>query len=71
MVDPEIDPEIDLEIDLKIYLIIPGNRAESPWERCLFIGTKDVEDKFVWLDTNVILFGLKRRSSSTHPPPIQ
>ena len=28
-------------------------------------------DKSVWLDTNVILFGLKRRSSSTHPPPSQ
>ena len=28
-------------------------------------------DKSVWLDTNVILFGLKRRSRSTHPPPFQ
>ena len=25
----------------------------------------------MWLDTNVILFGLERRSGSTHPPPIQ
>ena len=27
--------------------------------------------KSVWLDTNVILLGLERRSGSTHPPPIQ
>ena len=25
----------------------------------------------MWLDTNVVLFGLKRRSGYTHPPPIQ
>ena len=25
----------------------------------------------MWLDTNVILFKLERRSGSTHPPPIQ
>ena len=43
--DLQIEPKIDLKIDLKIDpLSTPGNPTESPWERCLFIGTKDVEE---------------------------
>ena len=57
-----------------------GKSGEWPDERCLIIRTKDGErrdergerrDKSVWRSSNVVLFGLIRRSSYAHPPPIQ
>ena len=56
------------------FLILGFLRKSGEWpdERCLIIRTKDGErDKSVWRSSNVVLFGLIRRSSYAHPPPIQ
>ena len=60
----------------KITGITTGKSGEWPDERCLIIRTKDGEreekrGKSVWRSSNVVLFGLIRRSSYAHPPPIQ